>query len=154
MTNVWKGGTPGDENNWSNPRNWQSQEIPDYYHKVIIPNLSTTGNHYPIISTTVDPIASLTIEGGAKLIIYKKGQLLVDGKSVIDNGILNYGDIFIEGQLLIENIALDYFTGNKQDLNFRLIDNDSKGLRIRVFTKNRLVREKLLAFVESAKAQN
>lgn len=112
-TNTWKGGTPGDETNWMNPRNWCANTVPTEISDVVIPNISTTGSHYPIVKSKVEPIGSLLISGGAKLFIEESGLLIVDGREVYNYGILNLGYILINGEVFIENCALDPYLGDK-----------------------------------------
>lgn len=76
--NTWKGGTPGKENKWDEPRNWSKNQVPDEFSDVIIPDVSTSTFSYPIIeeaiielnSIMVQSTANLTIESTATLVIY------------------------------------------------------------------------------------
>lgn len=111
-TITWKGGTPGDETNWTNPKNWKSNSVPTEISDVVIPNTSTFGNHYPVINSRVQPIGSLLISGGAELHVTETGLLIVDGTGVYNYGVLNLGSITINGEVFIENSALEPYLGD------------------------------------------
>lgn len=75
---VWKGGTPGQENNWNCPKNWSKYKVPDEFSDVVIPDVSSTTHATPVIksgtfevnSIQIQSNAQLTIESGARLVVY------------------------------------------------------------------------------------
>ena len=77
-TVVWKGGTPGQENNWNCPKNWSKYKVPDEFSDVVIPDVSSTTHATPVIksgtfevnSIQIQSNAQLTIESGARLVVY------------------------------------------------------------------------------------
>ena len=105
--NVWKGGTPGHENEWNVARNWSENRVPDWTENVIIKDVSTSSRHFPVINSTVEPIAHLEIQSNAILTIRENGKLLVDGISTFDTGITLIGNICIDGDLEVKNTALN-----------------------------------------------
>ena len=105
--NIWKGGTPGAETEWMNPRNWSENEIPDWTDEVvIIPDVSAQTGFFPIIRNTVPEINYLAIEAGAQITIDVKGALTIDGKHTYNYGILNIGNLYNKGHLVVQNTAL------------------------------------------------
>lgn len=76
---IWKGGTPGQENNWNCPKNWSTSQVPDDFCNVVIPNVSTTTFAYPVIYKGDMEVNALFLEYGAYLTIEKEAQLVVFG---------------------------------------------------------------------------
>ena len=112
--NYWKGGTPGAETDWNNPRNWSMNHVPNWADNlVIIPDVSTKSRHYPIIKGKTDDISSLEVQGNAMLIILAKGKLKVNGAYTFNYGIANAGTIVNNGSVFVKNAAL----GNYDDRN-------------------------------------
>lgn len=72
---FWKGGTPGMETAWSCPKNWSNHAVPDEFSNVIIPDVSTRSDKYPVISEKDVVINFLTLESGSSLTISKNGAL-------------------------------------------------------------------------------
>ena len=106
--NIWQGGTPGAETNWNNPKNWSKNRVPDWSDTyVIIPDVSSQSGQFPEVKNQVPTIASLSVEGGAKLMIRKKGNLTIDGGSTYNFGILNTGKLLNEGKITVHNTALE-----------------------------------------------
>lgn len=103
---IWKGGTPGAETQWNEARNWTTNKVPSEFDNVIITDLSSKGNFYPVINTKVQPIAHLNIQGGATLEITTKGELIIDGSNTYNNGITLVGHIHNKGQINIIDPAM------------------------------------------------
>ncbi len=76
-TNLWKGGTPGQADNWNCPKNWSKGSVPDDFQNVIIPDVSTGSGIYPIIGVVGATVNSIVLESGAKLGIEKGASLIV-----------------------------------------------------------------------------
>ncbi|HMX41810.1 MAG TPA: hypothetical protein PKD78_15840, partial [Saprospiraceae bacterium] len=51
VTNSWKGGFPGRENDWNCQQNWSLGKSPDIFDNVVIPDVSTASRRYPIIDS-------------------------------------------------------------------------------------------------------
>jgi len=75
--NSWKGGTPGQEANWSCAKNWSANRVPDAFQNVIIPDVSSGSGVYPTIKDGGLEVNALILESGAALEIAKKGSLTV-----------------------------------------------------------------------------
>lgn len=99
--NIWKGGTPGSETKWEEPRNWSDNKVPGSFDSVIIPDLSSQGNFYPVIQSEVAPVAHIRIESGASLTLNSKGILNIDGSNTYNNGITLVGHLYNKGQINI-----------------------------------------------------
>ncbi len=104
--NYWKGGTPSKETDWNTAQNWSKNQVPDWTDDVLIPNVSTSGNFYPIIDTQIEVVQSITIYGNAELTIAAKGKLTIDGRYTYNYGITNAGMLINEGILQIDHTAL------------------------------------------------
>ena len=113
-TIKWKGGTPGSTTDWNTPSNWIPNRTPSAWDEVHIPDVSTSGNFYPVISSDVEPIQHLFIHSNAKLTIKEAGTLLIDVLNVYKSGIYNYGTLEVKGALFFENVPyeLDPIDGN------------------------------------------
>ena len=127
---VWKGGAPGDTNNWNNPKNWSNHSVPDETCIVVIPNLSTQGNFYPVVEDVLKPIGSLFIGNDARLKIKKNGELTIDGICQYLPGIQSFGLIDIEGSILLKNIGLERYVGMQ---NLRIVFEQSGEYRLKQY---------------------
>lgn len=99
---TWKGGTPGRETAWHEPRNWGNYRVPDESSHILIQALHTGHHAQPIIKDEVE-VASITICTGATLTIENGGELTIDGSYQYTLGIVNQG-----GQLINEGIISLY----------------------------------------------
>lgn len=107
----WKGGFPGQENNWFCANNWSDNRIPDDFDNVIIPDVSTSGNHYPVIEDQNARVQSLELQSGAKIRIESGAQLSILGFGLPGGALLNLGAVENYGTLeVIEPVlhAVDY----------------------------------------------
>ncbi|MCC6279865.1 MAG: hypothetical protein IT262_04645 [Saprospiraceae bacterium] len=77
-TNVWKGGFPGHETEWNHHRNWSLGKTPDVFNRVIIPDVSTSTQKYPIVKEGVIEVQSLEIRSGASLTLLRPARIVVD----------------------------------------------------------------------------
>ncbi|KAA3640130.1 MAG: hypothetical protein DWQ02_02505 [Bacteroidetes bacterium] len=87
---VWQGGTPGNETNWDEPKNWSNQEVPSEDSYVVI-KLNNTGHYSQPEITGKVVIASLELQSNATLKIHPAGELLIDGTYTYTEGISMYG---------------------------------------------------------------
>jgi hypothetical protein len=78
IVNKWKGGTPGQETNWSCSRNWSLGRIPDVFDNVIIADVSTGSQKFPVIKSGLIEINQLHIQSGAKLTIEGNVRILAN----------------------------------------------------------------------------
>ncbi len=78
IINTWKGGTPGQESKWDCNKNWSRGRIPDIFDNVIIPNVSTGSQKYPIIKTGLIEINQLYIHSNATLTLQESVRILVN----------------------------------------------------------------------------
>jgi hypothetical protein len=86
----WKGGTPGQMDDWSVASNWSNNRVPDVFSHVIIKANNNGHNAQPILEHKVE-VASITLLNGAKLTVDKGGEITIDGRNVFTFGLLNYG---------------------------------------------------------------
>jgi hypothetical protein len=106
-TNTWKGGKPGHPNAWNCAQNWSLNTVPNEFQDVMIPDVSSGFNQYPIIDDTENTVRSLTISANAQLTILPTGKLLVIGFED-GTGLINQGKIFGINYLYLEyNINKD-----------------------------------------------
>ena len=105
--NIWRGGTPGAETEWANPRNWSMNQVPDWTDfAVIIPDVSSRSRFFPVIRNRIPEISYLVIEAGARLTVEATGVLTINGEHTYNHGILNTGHLYNSGQMTIVNTAL------------------------------------------------
>ncbi|MFN0014606.1 MAG: hypothetical protein ACKVU2_08665 [Saprospiraceae bacterium] len=74
---FWKGGTPGMESNWNNPKNWSNNRVPDAFANVVIPDVSSRSRTFPVIDRKGAEVGSLTLESGSSLVVLNSGSLKV-----------------------------------------------------------------------------
>ena len=74
---TWKGGTPGKVSDWNCAANWQEGRVPNEFSDVLIPDVSTGSNAFPVISCRVESVNTLTLLSGARLDIARTGSLEV-----------------------------------------------------------------------------
>lgn len=84
QTNVWKGGAPGHETDWHYYKNWSLGQTPDVFDAVVIPDVSTTTNRYPQVSSGQIEVQSLEIQSGAVLRLSRTASILTE--NFVSNG--------------------------------------------------------------------
>ncbi len=77
-TNVWKGGFPGRETDWSQSRNWSLGKTPDVFDRVIIPDVSTSTQKYPIVKEGEIEVLSIEVRSGASLTLLRSARIVAD----------------------------------------------------------------------------
>lgn len=77
-TNVWNGGFPGHENDWYFSKNWSLGETPDVFDNVVIPDVSTKTNRYPIVAFGQVEVQKIEIQSGASLTLYRAAGILTE----------------------------------------------------------------------------
>lgn len=77
-TNVWRGGAPGHETDWSFFKNWSTGKVPSEFDNVIVPDVSASTGDYPVIRTGEVEILGLEIQSGASLTLMPEARLLVE----------------------------------------------------------------------------
>jgi hypothetical protein len=78
IVNTWKGGTPGQENNWACSKNWSLGRIPGVFDNVIIPDVSTGSQKFPVINSGLTEINQLHIHTGATVTVQENVRILVN----------------------------------------------------------------------------
>ena len=78
-TVVWKGGTPGMEQQWDCAKNWSTHSVPDEFSDVLIPDVSSTTQATPIIRSGKVAVNSIFLESDALLSVQKNAMLTVYG---------------------------------------------------------------------------
>jgi hypothetical protein len=106
---IWKGGTPGKEKSWDEPRNWYSNKVPDEFSNVIIKHANNGHFKMPEINGEVQ-IVSIQIFAKSYVTISDTGKLFIDGADTYSEGILLFGgDIQNTGVIRYENVDIgDY----------------------------------------------
>ena len=104
--NYWRGGFPGNENDWNTAQNWSQNKVPDWTQNVIIPDVSAQSGNFPVIKEVVEAIPHLEIQANALLTILDSGRLVIDGKTTFNSGLVMVGDILAKGDIEILNTAL------------------------------------------------
>jgi uncharacterized repeat protein (TIGR03803 family) len=69
----WTGAVSTD---WHNPANWAQNDVPTVYTEVVIPDVSSGSNRYPVISSDVH-VRDLTIEPGASIDVQNNADIQV-----------------------------------------------------------------------------
>ena len=114
--NVWKGGTPGQEQEWNNPKNWSQNRIPGIDDMVLIPNTESRGGFYPVVNGEAGPIYYLEVQGGATLSINQNGRLTIDGMGKYEDAILLIGTIVNHGEIQISADKGQMVAGHPESL--------------------------------------
>jgi len=109
-TNTWIGGSPGHETDWNYYKNWSLNDVPDWTDDVIIPDVSSSTHHYPVIKEIEAEINSLTINPKANLHVTAKASLVVLSEESYNHGILNQGALVIDGILEYGDNLLSHIT--------------------------------------------
>ncbi len=118
--NSWIGGTPGAENEWSNPKNWSENRVPDWRDEsVIISDVSSQSGFFPIISKEVEEIPHLRLEGSTTLTISKNGRLVINGADTYNFGILNIGRVINYGYISIQDTGLSPLENREKNIENR-----------------------------------
>jgi hypothetical protein len=107
-TITWKGGTPGKETKWNEPKNWDAYRIPNEDDKVIIKMENSGHFSQPVINDEVH-IAWLEIHSGAELTIAATGQLTLEGTYTYSEGISIYGgNLSSDGEIIFKDIEAGF----------------------------------------------
>ena len=77
-TTTWQGGTPGRENHWDCPSNWSTNTVPNEFSDVVIPDVSTSTQKYPIINEEEVEIKSIEVQSGASLILSRTARIVTE----------------------------------------------------------------------------
>lgn len=77
-TNVWKGGFPGHETEWNHSRNWSLGKTPDVFDRVIIPDVTTGTQKYPVVKDGEIEVLSLEVKSGASLTLFRSARIVAD----------------------------------------------------------------------------
>lgn len=113
QTVSWKGGTPGSETSWNEPRNWSNYQVPDDFSHVVIKRLNTGHFAQPVIDQEVE-VASIQIQTGATLTVTATGSVLIDGEDQYTEGIVNLGGNLVNDGLITMVNMEDLSTGSAQ----------------------------------------
>ncbi len=102
---TWKGGTPGRPAEWNCPTNWKEGRTPNEFSQVIIPDVSSSTFHNPVLKEGEVEIWSLQILSGAMLHIGENASLIVIeqdsrafiafGEGIIQSGSMPDGLVFV-----------------------------------------------------------
>lgn len=76
--NTWKGGAPGHETDWHFYKNWSLGKAPNEFQRVVIPDVSTTTQRYPVLRSGEVEVVSLEIQPNAKLTLSGNALLLTE----------------------------------------------------------------------------
>ncbi len=98
---YWQGGTLGAERKWHEPLNWYNRNIPGWFDVVVINGASAVNGCFPLIEEFANDISQLIVGTGGELAIGHNGKLSIDGLAKKGLGILNEGEIIIDGELTV-----------------------------------------------------
>lgn len=101
QTVTWKGGTPGNETNWNEAKNWSNNRVPNIFSDVIIADVSTSTFSTPSIkggtielnSIYIASNAKLTVETNAKVIVYSHAEGLLKENLDIEGTFMVMGEL-------------------------------------------------------------
>jgi hypothetical protein len=106
---TWKGGTPGKENCWAEPRNWDTNRVPDEFSHVVIKFRNNGHFNMPVIHSN-EQIETIEIHSRAYLTITEKGTLLLYGANLEGDDIQLFGgNIHNTGRIIYEDLEADHF---------------------------------------------
>ena len=116
-TVTWIGGTPGQETNWDEPRNWSTNHVPNEDSNVVIALSNSSHNAQPIIKNDVE-VVSIQILSGGNLTVSEYVKLTVSGAYNYSEGIsLHGGNLTNNGTInLVEldvEVTAEYFNKNE-----------------------------------------
>ncbi|KAA3624816.1 MAG: hypothetical protein DWQ02_22615 [Bacteroidetes bacterium] len=135
-TLTWKGGTPGNEHDWYEPKNWDKNIVPDEDSYVIIKRLNTGHDAQPVIAEKVI-VAYIELQSRSILTISNKGSLILDGSYTYSEGINFYGgQLLNEGVLNLKGIEFS---------NFNVIAHHIKG-NGKTLVNNKPIRKEYAGF--------
>ena len=77
---TWAGGTPGQPSNWFCPSNWKEHRVPNEFSSVLIPDVSTSTFHYPVIDAGTVEIGSLECATKACVTLANNARLLINSE--------------------------------------------------------------------------
>jgi hypothetical protein len=77
-TNTWKGGFPGHETDWNQNKNWSLGKTPDVFDRVIIPDVSTSTQKYPIVKEGEIEVLSIEVQSGASLTLLRSVRIVAN----------------------------------------------------------------------------
>ena len=103
---TWYGGTPGNETNWHEARNWSNNKVPNEFSDVIIPDVTTSTFSTPIIKNGTIELNSLSIVFNGRLTIESDAKVIVYGymEGVLEEKVNLKGTLFVMSDL--ENSTL------------------------------------------------
>jgi len=99
---YWRGGASGDEFNWNNPYNWYNRGVPGWYDQAIISPVHSNPSFHPVVEEFITDVNQLIVEEGCSVRIQRNGKMCIDGLDKKGIGIINNGEIIIEGELTIQ----------------------------------------------------
>ena len=79
---TWLGGTPGQERNWNEARNWSNNRVPDAFSNVFIPDVSFSTFSAPVIASGTVELNTITIASNGQLTIGKNAKLMVYNEAI------------------------------------------------------------------------
>ncbi|HRK26863.1 MAG TPA: hypothetical protein PK239_06185 [Chitinophagales bacterium] len=97
--NIWIGGFPGRKADWNIAANWSKHHVPDEWDDVFIPNTSTTTFVYPLITSDVGMVGSITMSTDAFITVTNNGKLGIINKSD-SNGVIRQ-TLFFSNQIVV-----------------------------------------------------
>ena len=77
QTVTWKGGTPGNETNWNEAKNWSNNRVPNIFSDVVIEDVSTSTFSTPSIEGGIIELNSIRITSNAKLTVGVNAKVII-----------------------------------------------------------------------------
>lgn len=130
-TIEWIGGAPGYATAWDEPRNWNTNNVPDEFSYVTISSKNGDRTPQPVIDGLVK-VKAIEVQFGATLTVTENGYLIIDGTDANSEGLLIYKDnIHNTGTMNLRNFASKYVINDSTILGINTIE---KNVRSGVWT--------------------
>ncbi|MEY3367828.1 MAG: hypothetical protein RI973_983 [Bacteroidota bacterium] len=127
---YWRGGTGGAPHDWNDPRNWCNGRVPGWFDTAVISPKYTLEGCFPIIGEFANDISQLYIEEDAHLCISPKGRLCIDSMKKHIFGLVNDGELSIEGELTLLRTSAACIRNNGYIINTGSLAADRKEVRL------------------------
>lgn len=127
---YWRGGARGAQQDWNDPRNWCNNRVPGWFDTAVISPKYTEQGFFPVIGEFSNDISQLSIEPDACLCISPKGRLCIDSMKKHIFGIINDGELSIEGELTILRTNAACIRNSGYIINTGSLAADRKDVRL------------------------
>jgi hypothetical protein len=98
---FWQGGAAGAGQDWNEPLNWANRKVPGWFDTVVIDRDYVRSDQFPLIDEFASDVAQVILHSGTTLHIGPQGKICIDGLNRYPCGIINHGDLVIDGELTV-----------------------------------------------------